>query len=346
MYGGMPDRGNAASGSIRPPLERIWQYNAQGGILGSPLVRDSVMILGTLHGEIQAVDLSNGKRLGYKVLGSAVVGTPVLDGSLVIVTLAGKQETLLAYDLRDGKPSWVFPSGSIESSPLVVDEFVYVTTLEGLVYCVQKRTGDEVWKFEMDQADSSPLRSSPASDGSILVFGSDGGMLIALDRSSGTLKWKVETGASIFSTPVISSGIVVVGNLKGVVYGVDAHSGAIRWEFNTGSKVYSPAAASGTSVFVGSADGILHALDIRTGKQLWKFSAKSVINSAPLVTGSLLYVGSLDRTLYCLDRSSGEEVWTFKADGRIKVPPVLWGDILLVTSEDKYVTALRPRESL
>lgn len=347
MYGGGPNRLNRAPGSVQPPLEKIWQYSAQGGLLGSPLVRDSVMIVGTLNGELQAVNLTNGKRLGYKIFESALVGTPVLDGTSVIVTLAGKTETLFSYDLWDGRRSWFFPAGPIESSPLLVEGNIYVTTLSGIVYCVDKRTGDEKWKFETAREEErQPIRSSPASDGIIITFGSDSGILYAVDRAKGILRWSVETGASIFATPVIVSGIVIVGNLHGTVFGVDASTGTIAWKIETGSRVFGPASADESVAFIGSADGVLHALDIRSGTEKWKFVAKSVINSAPLVAGALLYVGSLDRTLYCLDSGTGSELWRFAVDGRIKVPPVLWGDILLVTSEDRYITALRPRGSL
>ncbi len=347
MYGGIPERLNAAHGTVQPPLEEVWQYNAQGGLLGSPLVRDSVMILGTLHGELQAVNLADGKRMGYKILESAIVGTPALNGNNVIVTMAGKNETVISYDLREGRRAWFFPAGAIESSPLIVGNNVYVTTLAGVLYCVDKRNGEEVWNYDsVEDEKRVPIRSSPSSDGKIVTFGSDAGVIFGVDASNGTLRWTVQTGAGIFATPVVVSGVVIVGNIHGTVYGVDASSGKILWKTETRSRVYGSASANQTTVFVGAADGILRALDIRSGKELWNFSARSVINSAPLVAGSLLYAGALDRTLYCLDSETGKEVWRFTAEGRIKVPPVLWGDILLVTSEDKYVTAMRPRKPL
>ena len=347
MYGGGPERLNVAPGTVQPPLDEIWQYNAQGGLLGSPLVRDSVMILGTLHGELQAVNLANGKRLGYKILESAIVGTPALNGNYVIVTMAGKLETLISFDLREGKRAWFFPAGAIESSPLIVGNNIFVTTLAGILYCVDKRNGEEVWKFDsVEEEKRVPIRSSPASDGRIVTFGSDDGVIFGIDASNGILRWAVQTGASIFGTPVVVSGIVIVGNIRGTIYAVDVSDGKILWKTDTGSRVFGSASANRTTVFVGTADGVLRALDIRSGKELWNFTAKSIINSAPLVAGSLLYAGALDRTLYCLDSETGKELWRYTAEGRIKVPPVLWGDVLLITSEDKYVTALRPQKPL
>lgn len=340
MYGGSPSRTNVSSSTIRPPLQVIWQYNAQSGISGTPLVRDSIMVIGTLQGEIQAVNLTNGRRLGYKVMEGSIVGTPVLDGTRVIFAMSVAQESIVAMDLVTGKQAWTYAAGAVESASLLYENVLFVTTLQGSLVCLDKNTGEEIWKFTTEE-DSQPIRSSPATDGSIICFGSDDGQVFGVDRASGRLLWKTDVRGGVFASPIIASGMVIVGTIKGNVIAIDAETGVQRWSYETGSRVYSAAAGAGTVVYVGSANGVLHALDRETGALVWKFEAGSVISSAPLVASGLVYVGSLDKMLYVLDAATGNEVWKFEAEGRIRVSPVLWGDFLLVTSEDKYVTALR-----
>jgi len=345
MYGGTPARANYVLSTIHPPLKELWEYNALAGISSTPLVRDSLMLVGTLNGELQAVHLATGDRLGYIVLESAVAGTPVWDGIHVYVPSASGTETLVRIALRNGKREWVMNYGPIESSPLLYGELLYVTTLKGILYCIKKLDGTEVWRFETsDEARRKPIRSSPASDGAVIVFGSDDGCIYAVERTTGKLRWKYETGASIFATPIIAEGKCIVGSLDGTVYAVDVVRGNLVWEHNTGSKIYGAAAADEALVYVGCADGTLHALRIDSGAQAWMFTAQSVIDCAPLVAGQVLYVGSLDRTLYALRASSGEEIWHFDAPGRIRVPPVIWGSMLLLTCEDKFVLALKPAQ--
>lgn len=342
--GGGPSRTNAASTTLAPPLVPLWQYNAQGGLSAAPLVRDSVVIVATLHGEVQAVNLSNGKRLGYVVLESAIVGTPLLDGGCVIAPLAAKTESLVCYDLREGKRVWVFPAGPIESSPLLLDGSVYVTTLEGNLIRLDRTDGMEEWRFKTSDGESAkPIRSTPATDGENIYFGSDEGTVYAVSRSSGQLTWKYRGRGGIFAGPTIAGTSVVVGDLSGVVMCLDAKTGMVKWTYETGSRIYAPVAADASTVYACSADGKLHALDAGTGKRKWFFSARSVFASPPLVAGDFLYVGSLDRMLYALKSATGEEVWRYEAEGRIRVSPVLWGTMLLLTSEDKYITALKPR---
>jgi len=354
LYGGSPARANIAAVSLKPPFEEVWEYNALAGIAASPLVRDSMVVIATLNSEIQVVNLTTGKRLGYVALESAIAGTPALDGDGAIVPVAGGDVTLVSLSLRNSSErNWSIDLGPIESSPLLFDDAVYVTTMEGIAYCLKKKDGSEVWKYATGTDErrtpqrgtppwGKPVRSSPATDGQSIFFGSDDGNLYALEKASGSLKWKFNAGAPMFSTPVVSGKNVFVGTLGGVFYCIDASTGAMRWQYDAGAPIYGSAAANAQTAFVGASDGSCHAIDLATGKRVWKFQTKSGVNSAPLVAGELLYWGSMDRTLYVLDAQSGNEIWKYDALGRIKVPPVIWGEFLLVTSEDKYIVALRP----
>jgi outer membrane protein assembly factor BamB len=340
-FGGAPSRANVAEANAGPPFMVAWQYNALAGIAATPLVRDSVVIIATLHSELQAVHIGTGKRLGYTVLESAIRGTPALADAVAFVTVAGSTETLAAIDLRTSKRLWTANPGPIESSPLLVNNAVYVTTLSGDVHAFNKDTGERLWLFGV-AGHHKPIRSSPASDGKLVFFGGDDGWVRAVDRVQGTLRWSHETKSSIFASPIVAGTRVLVGLLNGNLVCLDTKSGALVWRFDTGAPIYGTAAANESTVFIGSSNGILHALDLESGTLRWTFSAGSVINSAPLITDRHVYVGSLDRTVYALDIETGAEIWKHTALGRVKVSPVLWGTTLLVTSEDKYVQALRP----
>jgi outer membrane protein assembly factor BamB len=342
-YGGTPGRTNQSQSVVSPPLKPVWEYDAVSGIAGTPLVKDSVIFVGTLKGELHAIRLSDGEGYGTTVLESSVVGTPVVDGNYAYVASAMGKKTLTCVFLRDGKRQWTAQYGAIETSPLLIGEFLYITTLDGTLVSLKKADGVEFWKYETAAKERrKPIRSSPASDGDVIVFGSDDGAIYAVERLTGTQRWKYQTGASVFATPVLQEGLCVVGSLDSVLYAIDARTGNLRWKYDTGSRIYAPASASQSLVFIGSSDGTITALNMDSGKKVWSFSAKSVVSCAPLIAGDVLYVGSQDRTLYALRLQTGEKIWEYSVDGRIRVSPVIWGDFLLLTSEDKYITALRP----
>jgi outer membrane protein assembly factor BamB len=342
-YGGSSGRANESTSALKPPLKLVWEYNAMSGISGTPLVRDSVVLVGTLQGELHAFRLSDGESLGYSGLESAVVGTPVWDGAFAYVATGLGNQTLICLSLRDGQRRWSARLGAIESSPLMIGAFLYVTTLDGSLVALTKEDGKEVWRFDYAPKEfRKTVRSSPASDGEVIIFGSDDGGVYAVERLSGQLRWKAQLGSSIFAAPVIANGMCFAGTLDGILTALDTRSGSVRWTYESGSRIYAPPAVSTDRVFLGSADGSVVALSIVSGERAWTFSARSSVSSAPLISGDLVYVGSLDRTLYALRAASGEKVWAYEVEGRIRVSPVIWGDVLLLTYEDKYVAALRP----
>lgn len=340
--GGSPSRLNRSASLATPPLRALWQYDAGSGIAATPLVRDSVLYVCTLKGELHAVDVNRGKRIGFINLDGAVTGTPVWNGSSMYIPISGENETVESVDVNNGSLNWRVKSGQCESSPLFFEKRLYVTSLNGLLYALNAVNGDEIWKFETASEEiRKPIRSSPATDGELIVFGCDDGNVYAVTRSAGLLRWKYKTGGSIFASPILLHGRVLVGSLDGKMYCLELKTGSLYWSFDTRSVIFGTSSANDTLVFVGTTDGRCYALDVRNGDVAWVFDAKSVINSAPLVTNDLLYVGSLDKNLYAIKIQTGKEVWHFEAPGRIKVPPVIWNGILLVTSEDNDVTALK-----
>lgn len=344
-FGGSSLRTNQSAANLHPPLREILQYNTQSGILATPLVRDSVLLVGTLQGELHAVNLRNGARLGYLVMDGSVIGTPVWSNGNVCIPLASGTETLVSYSLFGGTRNWSAKLGSIESSPALFERRLYTTTVGGFLFCVNVQDGTEIWKYatEVDEK-RKPIRSSPATNGEIVVFGCDDGAIYAVECATGNRRWKVQTQRSVFASPVIVQDRVFIGSLDGTMYCLDARNGTPLWKFDTKSPIYGAASSDGKRIFVGTADGTCFALEIDSGSVAWRFKARSVINCAPLVTKDLLYVCSLDKNLYALNAETGKETWRFTAEGRIKVSPVVWGGFLIMASEDKNVTVLKEEQ--
>jgi outer membrane protein assembly factor BamB len=342
LFGGSPSRSNGTATGLEPPLTRAWEYDALAGVTAAPLVRDSIVLLATLRGELHAVHLGSGASLGRKVVTTPINGTPVWYGSTIIAGGGAGPDALVAYDLLAGNVVWRSDTGPVSSSVLLSGDRVIVSTIGGALICLDAANGDSLWSVQLTaEKEGEQVRSSPAEESGIVVVGSNAGTLFAVNRSDGTERWRRDLGRSIFSTPVIGAGRVIAGSVGGDLFGLSLESGEILWRYAAGSAFYGSAALAHDAAVIGSADGVLHAIDPATGKNLWRFKAKSVINTAPLVSGRIVYAGSLDRTLYALDLLTGAELWRWEAPGRIKVTPVQAGSTLLVVAEDRSLVALR-----
>lgn len=342
MSGGRTNRQNSANETMSPPFTHLWTYNAQGGIVAAPLVRDSVVIVATLHGELQAISLTSGRRIGYEIFSGPINATPVLDGIDVLLCISQKKASVVRYNLRDGRSSWTSELGPIEASPLLVGDRLVVATLSGSLVCLNKQSGEELWRYSPGSSDRrSPMRSSPVLSGSVIACGADNGLVHAVDAEKGTAVWQHKMRGSVFAGPIAADGKIIVGDITGLVHAISVSNGSVVWSHDARSPVYGAPATDGSRVFVPLADGRVCGLDAQSGRLDWTYSGKGVVNSSPLVVGDKLVFGALDRSLTVLSTSTGKSLWQTFPEGRIKVSPVVWKGTLIVVSEDKSVMGFR-----
>jgi outer membrane protein assembly factor BamB len=160
------------------------------------------------------------------------------------------------------------------------------------------------------------------------------------------VKWKFETPGVLVAQPVVVGDLVYIGGWDGVLYAVDRESGTLRWQVDlgttTGPPHCFPANAGITSaphviggvLYIGGGDNYKYAIDANTGIPLWRFDVGD--NSAqggaynwdsPAVFNGKVYTGIssfcdhpfVQGKLWALDASTGtatKEV-SFVGDGQL-----------------------------
>lgn len=139
----------------------------------------------------------------------------------------------------------------IEATPIVVDGIMFVTGNYSVVYSIDARKGELLWKYDPEV---SPMVGIKACCGSInrgvalykgLVYvGALDGRLIALNSITGQPKWEVQTvdttaNYTITGAPRVVDGKVIIGNggaeygVRGYITAYDAMTGEQEWRFYT-----------------------------------------------------------------------------------------------------------------
>lgn len=141
------------------------------------------------------------------------------------------------------------PDPSIETSPLVVDGFMFVTLPPNRVEALDAQTGNLIWAYDRALPANLPLCCGSGNRGlavlgSNLFFGTLDAHLVALDIHTGQVSWDVEiadykTGYSITGAPLALKNMVVTGvaggefGIRGFVDARDATTGKEIWRFET-----------------------------------------------------------------------------------------------------------------
>ena len=140
----------------------------------------------------------------------------------------------------------------MESTPIVVDGVMYVTSAWSVVYAYDAKTGERLWKFdpEVDKARGVSAccdvvnRGVAIWQGKVFV-GTIDGRLIALDTDRrGEKKWEQVTvdqskPYTITGAPRVIKGNVIIGNggaefgVRGYITAYNADDGKQAWRFFT-----------------------------------------------------------------------------------------------------------------
>jgi len=248
-------------------------------------------------------------------------------------------------------PAWTFhmrPAdvtrgfASSEDTPIVIKDVMYLSTPYGRVVALDAATGTERWAYQVPHNDQPATRGVSYWPGPRpeIVFGTRGGLLVALDAATGVpIKTFGEDGVvdlrdpavmqgfpkaqlGVTSAPVIYKNLIITGSrvqetpqqgASGQVRAFDVRTGREVWHFNgvprPGEKFHdswegdSWVKRSGVNVWAGLT------LDARRGIAYLPFGAPTFDQSGNDRKGPSLF----SNTLVAVDASTGKYLWHFQA---------------------------------
>ena len=338
--GGTPARPNAAAFALAPPFRQDWCTNVDAAFgPGSATVADGVVFVGTRRGEVLALRLDDGRRLGVVELGETVEGGVAREaGGFVAVVGSGKRR-VVRFDLRGGKTDWAVERGaSVEAPPLVDGAVVVTADARGALAGIDLASGRDRWRRE------SPTRTSvlaaPARTPAGVFAVDAGGSARVLDPATGVDRWARPLGFPVRATPAALGEAVFVPTTRGVLLALDAATGAERWRFSAGAdstvRLTAPA-VDAAALAVGATDGTVRLLDPVTGALRWTFTTDGAVTAAPLLLPTVVLVGTMRKTLVALDRATGAVVWEHELAGRVKSAFAAHAGGVVVLAEPRFV---------
>ncbi|NLE45926.1 MAG: serine/threonine-protein kinase [Chloroflexi bacterium] len=262
------------------------------------------------------------------------------DALLGLVTTPGTagSRSTVSHRAEEGDPVvlWQFAcEDEVRSSPVAVNDVVYVGSYDNNLYAIRASDGRFVWKYPTE----GHIGSSPCVLDGRVYIGSVDAVLYAVGATTGRISWTCPTRGSIWSSPRAAYGHVFFGSDDRHLYAVNAQSGRVAWGFETEGPVRSSVAVGHDVVFFGCEGGVIYCVDI-SGKVKWRFRARQAVTSSPCLAGENVYVGGHDRHVYGIEAHSGWAVWRYRTEGPVISSPAVDGDLVFVGSADGCVYAL------
>jgi outer membrane protein assembly factor BamB len=225
--------------------------------------------------------------------GKGYSSTIIGGGRIYVTGDFGEEVRVLAYDLS-GKPLWSARNGDAwlnqyqgaRASVTFRDGRLYHQNAHGRIVCLDAATGKEVWAVELLRRFLGENITWGFSECLLVdddaVYATAGGrdaMLVALDRRTGEVRWKVaqaeaagdKVESATYAAPILvryAGRRLVIGCTQRQLYCVDADTGVLQW---TRARVTTYSVLAMSPVLVG--DAIFMTAPIGPPGQLYRLVA-------------------------------------------------------------------------
>lgn len=308
-------------------LVSCWGGASVAGGWAGTAFRDGIIYVGTRDGRVVAINASTQSQQWDYAANAAIYTTPILDDDLGYVgTYSGRvlalNTTARSQDLsfpqkRYSEWEWNCPTENAGSNAIVADflaseDSIYVSSSNGRVYSLDKKSGDLNWQSEVLDKEHGKIWTSPVIQGNTLFVSTFDGHIYALSLETGVvLDWSFEWEAGFVSSPVIDADVIYVGSFDRHLYALEIGGNQSLWRFPQEKPAAnwfwaSPAVNEGV-VYAGCLDGRLYAINATTGQELWSYMTEdqkdkpSPIISSPVLMDNLLIVVNESGTVYVFD---------------------------------------------
>ncbi len=232
----------------------VWTHYTDGPVRSSPRIAQGHAFIGSDDGFLHAVNTSTG-RLSWKVdVGSPVRSTPFVTEEYAF--FGSEAGDFTCVDFR-GDTRWRFKAKrAITSSPIVAEESVIFTSMDGTLYALEAKSGWAIWRFRLGKGSIS----TPFVDDNLIYVGAADNVIYCVDMRSAKEIWRYETEHQVAGSPIIHQGALYCGSVDSHLYCLDAKNGHLRWKFETGGAITGNPIAHEDMIFIGSTDKSIYAI--------------------------------------------------------------------------------------
>jgi eukaryotic-like serine/threonine-protein kinase len=278
------DIGNALSREVREKLGTSPDPSGFDYKQSSPIVANGQVYVGSMDGNLYALDANSGHVSWRYQTGGNVRATPVLDNGILYVGSWDKY--FYALDAQTGHLRWKkFVGGEVQSTALVDNGMVYTASRKASVVALDAQSGENRWEFSYGT--NNWVESSPILNNGIIYVGSSMyKVVIGLDSQTGTISTWFDSKAMHWSKPAILDNMLYIGgewatkdvDSIGGLYGLSllddkfASFDHAQWYFPV-SRTLEP-------------EGIFYG-----------------VASSPVIISGIIYFGGLDGKLYAVNAS-------------------------------------------
>lgn len=331
-------------------------------LTAQPVVVDGRVFTLDTDSHLSAFDAQSGKPLWSVSVrpdgeDEAVIGGGLAYSAGTIYVTTG-YAGVLALDPDNGKVRWKSDiSSPARAAPSVVDNRVFVTTLDNRLIALDTASGKNLWEYAgINDAAGLVGAASPAATSDIVIPAFSSGEIVALRVENGAVAWSDTLSSAVRSDNLAGlsdiSGLPVID--KGTVFAVSFGGGLVAIDERTGTRIWQREISgsdtpwvAGNHLFVVTTDNRLVALGRDTGAIRWVSSLQKgakdepVLWSGPVLAGGRLILVNTRGLMIEVSPETGELIRSQDLGAPVSMPPLVAGETLYILADNGTLMALR-----
>ncbi|MBJ7517638.1 MAG: outer membrane protein assembly factor BamB, partial [Stenotrophomonas sp.] len=272
-----------------------------------PGVGEGLVVIGTLDGQVIALDAADGTEKWRAKVPGEVISAPAVGQGMVFVR--SNDGRITSFDATNGTQRWFnpreLPMLTVRGNAPVVQGpgVVFVGNDDGTLAALGAADGRTLWdqvvgnpegRTELDRM--ADVDGAPVLEGSTLYASSFKNQTIAIEGPTGRPLWTRDHGGAGGVT--LSSSYVIVTDNQGGVFGLDKQSGAASWsQTGLARRQLTGPALQGDYVVVGDFDGYVHWLQQSDGAMAARAKTGGTVKAQPIVADGVLLVQNIEGKL-------------------------------------------------
>lgn len=184
-------------------------------------------------------------------------------------------------------------SASPSGTPAVDGERV-ITAVGGRIYCLEKDTGNLVWRYPAGEPLTGNFRTGALLSGRTVLAATDQRILYAINADSGQIVWQYTNIEPIIGAPTVSGSAVAFPTASGQLVGLGLNDGQPLWggPVKLNDRVFPNLASTPTGIVALTSRSVI-TVDGNTGRPRWTQNFGSLSSSCvPVVYGDSIFVTS------------------------------------------------------
>jgi outer membrane protein assembly factor BamB len=213
---------------------RVWNITAPAnsqGFYAAPIsAADDTTFVVAYARKVFRLDTANGVLFNGTTgvdLPGHVIATPLINGDLVYIGFS--ERNLTAYNVDDLRSDVLVEAWTLETehgiwaTPLLVDNVLYVPSMDHILYALDAATGEVLWSADLQGA----LSSTPVYHEGRLYIGSLGRKVFEVDAASGQILSEFTTADWVWASSVVVENTLYAADMGGNVYALTIGEGGL-----------------------------------------------------------------------------------------------------------------------